>query len=83
LAVVPNAGLLEGADNVRLALEILAPTHIAHGVRTAEDSAVLEMLAKQRITCDVCPSAETGLGNSRACVWVSWNEGPAPQGPCG
>jgi adenosine deaminase len=36
LAVVPHAGLLEGADNVRLALEVLAPARIAHGMRAAE-----------------------------------------------
>ena len=62
LAVVPHAGLLEGADNVRAALTVLGPTRIAHGVRAAEDPALLEELATQGIACDVCPSAEVGLG---------------------
>jgi adenosine deaminase len=62
LAVVPHAGLLEGADSVGEALELLSPTRIAHGVRTAEDPKVLEELALRRIPCDVCPTAEAGLG---------------------
>jgi adenosine deaminase len=35
LTVIPHAGLLEGASNVREALELLSPTRIAHGVRAA------------------------------------------------
>lgn len=62
LAVVPHAGLLEGAANVREALEFLSPTRVAHGVRAAEDPALLKDLARGRITCDACPSAEVGLG---------------------
>ncbi len=62
LAVVPHAGLLEGAANMREALELLSPTRIAHGVRAAEDPEVLEELARKRIPCDACPSAEVGLG---------------------
>ncbi len=41
LAVVPHAGLLEGAESVRQALELLCPTRIAHGVRAAEDPGLL------------------------------------------
>jgi len=62
LAVVPHAGLLEGAANVREALKLLFPTRIAHGVRAAEDPALLTELARRRIPCDACPSAEVGLG---------------------
>ncbi len=62
LAVVPHAGLLEGAANVREALEVLFPSRIAHGVRAAEDSVLLQELARRRVPCDACPSAEFGLG---------------------
>jgi adenosine deaminase len=62
LAIVPHAGLLEGAGNVRKALEVLSPSRIAHGVRAAEDPTLLEELARRRIPCDACPSAEVGLG---------------------
>ena len=62
LTIVPHAGLLEGAANVRRALEVLAPKRIAHGVRAAEDPSVLKRLAEGRVVCDVCPSAEVGLG---------------------
>jgi adenosine deaminase len=62
LAVVPHAGLVEGPANVRKALRLLSPTRIAHGVRAAEDQEVLEELARRRIPCDACPSAEIGLG---------------------
>lgn len=62
LAVVPHAGLLEGADNVREALELLSPSRIAHGVRADEDPALLQELARRRVPCDACPSAEVGLG---------------------
>ena len=43
-------------------LMVLAPEHIAHGVRAAEDPSVLKRLAQGRVVCDVCPSAEVGLG---------------------
>jgi adenosine deaminase len=47
---------------VRDALERLKPSRIAHGVRAAEDPALLERLARDRVSCDVCPSAEVALG---------------------
>jgi adenosine deaminase len=62
LTIVPHAGLLEGAANVQRALEVLAPKRIAHGVRAAENPSVLKRLAEGRVACDVCPSAEVGLG---------------------
>jgi adenosine deaminase len=59
---VPHAGLLEGAASVRVALELLSPTRVAHGVRAAEDPAFLAELVHRQIPCDACPSAEVGLG---------------------
>jgi adenosine deaminase len=44
------------------ARERLKPSRIAHGVRAAENRALLEKLARDRIPCDVCPSAEVALG---------------------
>lgn len=73
LAVVPHAGLLEGAGNVRGALQLLSPTRIAHGVRATEDPALLAELGRRRIPCDTCPSAEVGLGDLRRGIV------PAPQ----
>jgi adenosine deaminase len=47
---------------VRAAVEELGATRVAHGIRAAEDPAVLEFLAEQDVTLDVCPTSNLLLG---------------------
>jgi adenosine deaminase len=62
LLSAPHAGEHGGPDSVRGAVEALVPRRIAHGVRSAEDPALLERLAEDEITLDVCPTSNVQLG---------------------
>lgn len=62
LVAVPHAGELLGAGAVRRTLDELAPRRIGHGVRAAEDGAVLAALADARVACEVCPASNVALG---------------------
>ena len=62
LIAVPHAGEMRGAGSVRLALDHLGPTRLGHGVRSVEDPAVLEELARRRVTLEVCPASNAALG---------------------
>jgi aminodeoxyfutalosine deaminase len=52
-ATVAHAGETGGADHVRQAVLDLGVRRVEHGVRAAEDPAVLELLAQRRVCCDV------------------------------
>ena len=62
LVSVPHAGELLGADAVSRTVRSLAPTRVGHGVRAAEDDAVLRVLAERGIACEVCPASNVALG---------------------
>ncbi|HWB66431.1 MAG TPA: adenosine deaminase [Mycobacteriales bacterium] len=62
LAAMPHAGELLGADSVARAVAAFAPVRIGHGVRAAEDRAVLALLADRGIACEVCPASNVALG---------------------
>jgi adenosine deaminase len=62
LIAVPHAGEMRGAGSVRLALDHLGPTRLGHGVRSVEDPAVLEELARRRVALEVCPASNAALG---------------------
>jgi adenosine deaminase len=62
LIAVPHAGELRGAGSVRLALDHLGPARLGHGVRSVEDPAVLEELARRRVALEVCPASNAALG---------------------
>jgi adenosine deaminase len=57
LGLTVHAGETGGAAEVREALEALEPDRIGHGVRSAEDPAVLDMLAERGTVLEVCPSS--------------------------
>jgi adenosine deaminase len=61
LAAAPHAGELAGPGSVRAAVELLGATRIAHGVRAAEDPALLEELAGRNVTLDVCLTSNKAL----------------------
>jgi adenosine deaminase len=62
LTAAPHAGELAGPDSVRTAVEALGATRLAHGVRGAEDPAVLAMLAERGVSLDVSLSSNRLLG---------------------
>lgn len=62
LASVPHAGELLGPEHVRNALAHLEPDRIGHGVRSAEDPALLAELARRGTTLEVCPCSNVALG---------------------
>jgi adenosine deaminase len=72
LGCTVHAGEWAGADSVRGALE-LPVTRISHGVRAIEDAALVQELARRRITLEVCPTSNVVLG-----VFPTYEEHPFP-----
>ena len=56
-----HAGELIGPGSVVKALDLLGVARIEHGVRAIEDDALLERLAAQGVTLDVCPWSNVRL----------------------
>jgi aminodeoxyfutalosine deaminase len=50
---VAHAGETGGAEHVRQAVVDLGARRVQHGVRAAEDPAVLRLLAERRVCCDI------------------------------
>jgi adenosine deaminase len=57
LGVTVHAGETGGADEVREAVEALNPERIGHGVRSADDPAVMGLLRERGVVLEVCPSS--------------------------
>ena len=62
LALVPHGGELLGPDHVRDVVAHLHPDRLGHGVRAAEDPALLERLVADGIALEVCPASNVSLG---------------------
>ncbi|MEU6175122.1 adenosine deaminase [Streptantibioticus parmotrematis] len=62
LLAAPHGGELAGAHSVRDCLDDLHAGRIGHGVRAAEDPALLARLADAGVTCEVCPASNVALG---------------------
>jgi adenosine deaminase len=62
LLSVPHGGELLGPSSVRACLEALGADRIGHGVRAADDPALMETLAARGVTLEVCPASNVGLG---------------------
>jgi adenosine deaminase len=62
LASVPHGGELLGPPHVEDVLEALAPDRLGHGVRTAEDGALLRRVVDRGIALEVCPASNVSLG---------------------
>jgi len=62
LIAAPHAGELLGPHAVADTVRELAPRRLGHGVRAAEDPAVLSLLAAGSIACEVCPASNVALG---------------------
>ncbi|MGG7573116.1 adenosine deaminase [Streptomyces sp. BP-8] len=62
LLAAPHGGELSGPASVRDCLDDLHAGRIGHGVRAAEDAALLRRLASREVTCEVCPASNVALG---------------------
>ncbi len=62
LVAVPHAGELRGPRSVRAAVEELGAARLGHGVRAVEDPALLDLLARRSVVCEVCPASNVALG---------------------
>ncbi|HYB45908.1 MAG TPA: adenosine deaminase [Streptosporangiaceae bacterium] len=62
LLLVPHGGELAGPASVAACLDDLRADRIGHGIRAAEDPALVKRLAAEGITCEVCPSSNVALG---------------------
>jgi adenosine deaminase len=62
LLSVPHAGELAGPEHVRVALDELGARRVGHGVRSAEEPRLLERLARDGVTLEVCPVSNVRLG---------------------
>ena len=62
-----HAGEAAGPESVWDAIRVLGAERIGHGVRSIEDPALVEHLAKNRIALEVCPTGNicTGVYGSR------------------
>lgn len=62
LASLPHCGELLGARHVMQTLDLLRPRRLGHGVRAAEDPAVLSRVIDEGIALEVCPTSNVALG---------------------
>jgi adenosine deaminase len=70
-----HAGEACGPESVWETLRLLAPQRIGHGVRSIEDSQLVEHLRAHRIHLEMCPSSNLQIVPSIA----SWDEHPIEQ----
>lgn len=62
LALVPHGGELLGPAHIDAVLDHLAPDRLGHGVRAAEDPAVLARIVDRGVALEVCPASNVSLG---------------------
>jgi adenosine deaminase len=62
LLLAPHGGELAGPASVAACLDSLHANRIGHGVRAAEDPALVERLAAKGVACEVCPASNVALG---------------------
>lgn len=59
--ITAHAGEARGAESVWETLKYFAPSRIGHGVRSIEDPALVEHLAKNKIHLEICPSCNVQI----------------------
>ncbi|HTU75183.1 MAG TPA: adenosine deaminase [Trebonia sp.] len=62
LLLAPHGGELVGPRSVIACLDDLHANRIGHGVRSVEDPALVQRLASQNVTLEVCPASNVSLG---------------------
>ncbi|RLV50585.1 adenosine deaminase [Nocardioides mangrovicus] len=74
LMLDPHGGELVGPSHVRACLDDLHAQRLGHGVRSAEDPALLERIASSGVALEVCPTSNVALG-----VYTDLASVPLPQ----
>ncbi len=59
---VPHAGESTGPQTVRDAVELLGAERIGHGIASAEDPELMQLLRERGITLEVCPTSNVATG---------------------
>ena len=62
LLLAPHGGELRGPEHIRLCLDDLHAQRLGHGVRSAEDPALLERIVETGVALEVCPVSNVALG---------------------
>lgn len=62
LHVTAHAGEAVGWKSVRAAIEILGAERIGHGIRTVENSEVVQLARERRVALEVCPTSNLHTG---------------------
>jgi len=60
--LVPHGGELRGPEHVRLCLDALHAQRLGHGIRSAEDPALLDRVVAAGVALEVCPVSNVALG---------------------
>lgn len=74
LLLTPHGGELVGPASVRTCLDELHAQRLGHGVRAAEDPALLERIVASGVALEVCPVSNVALG-----VYSDLTSVPLPQ----
>lgn len=74
LTLVPHGGELRGPEHVRVCLDSLHAHRLGHGVRSAEDPALLDRIVAAGVALEVCPVSNVALG-----VYSDLTSVPLPQ----
>ena len=62
LMLAPHGGELLGPDSIRTCLDVLHADRLGHGVRAAEDPALLDRIVQAGVALEVCPVSNVALG---------------------
>ena len=62
LLLVPHGGELLGSESVRVCLDTLNADRLGHGVRVAEDPALLDRVVAAGVALELCPVSNVALG---------------------
>lgn len=74
LLLDPHGGELLGPESVRVCLDDLHAGRLGHGVRVAEDPALLERVVSSGVALEICPTSNVALG-----VYSDLTSVPLPQ----
>jgi adenosine deaminase len=74
LLLTPHGGELLGPQHVRTCLDSLGAQRLGHGVRSAEDPALLDRIVQDGVALEVCPVSNVALG-----VYSDLTSVPLPQ----
>lgn len=62
LLLTPHGGELRGPEHIRVCLDALGADRLGHGVRAAEDPALLDRIVAAGVALEVCPVSNVALG---------------------